>query len=60
MGRAIAPTKPSSSRPRKSPPSATPTARLVVIDADAVEIHIETQDRQTQLTVWSTLQPRHA
>ena len=35
-------------------------AKYVTIDADAVEIHIETQDRSTQLTVSSTLQPRNA
>jgi cell division topological specificity factor len=35
-------------------------AKYVPIDADAVEIHIETQDRQTQLTVSSTLAPRNA
>ena len=35
-------------------------AKYVTIDADEVEIHIETQDRQTQLTVSSTLQPRNA
>jgi len=35
-------------------------AKYVPIDADAVEIHIETQDRQTQLTVSSTLASRNA
>lgn len=35
-------------------------AKYVPIDAEAVEIHIETQDRQTQLTVSSTLAPRNA
>jgi cell division topological specificity factor len=35
-------------------------ARYVPIDADAVEIHIETMDRQTQLTVSSAIQPRNA
>lgn len=35
-------------------------AKYVTIDADAVEIHIETQDRQTQLTVSSTLASRNA
>ena len=35
-------------------------AKYVPIDADAVEIHIETQDRNTQLTVSSTLQARNA
>lgn len=35
-------------------------AKYVPIDAEAVEIHIETQERQTQLTVSSTLQARNA
>jgi cell division topological specificity factor len=35
-------------------------AKYVPIDADAVEIHIETMDRQTQLTVSSAIQPRNA
>lgn len=35
-------------------------AKYVPIDAEAVEIHIETQNRQTQLTVSSTLEPRNA
>ena len=35
-------------------------AKYVPIDAEAVEIHIETQHRQTQLTVSSTLSPRNA
>ncbi len=35
-------------------------AKYVPIDAEAVEIHIETQDRQTQLTVSSTLASRNA
>ncbi len=35
-------------------------AKYVPIDAEAVEIHIETQERATQLTVSSTLQPRNA
>ena len=35
-------------------------AKYVPIDAEAVEIQIETQDRQTQLTVSSTLQARNA
>jgi cell division topological specificity factor len=35
-------------------------AKYVQIDSEAVEIHIETQDRQTQLTVSSTLHARNA
>jgi cell division topological specificity factor len=35
-------------------------AKYVSIDADAVEIQIETHSRQTQLTVSSTIQPRNA
>ena len=35
-------------------------ARYVPIDADAVEIQIETRSRATQLTVSSTVQPRNA
>ncbi|HUJ61594.1 MAG TPA: cell division topological specificity factor MinE [Kofleriaceae bacterium] len=33
-------------------------ARYVPIDADAVEIHIETRNRATQLTVSSAISPR--
>ena len=35
-------------------------ARYVQIDADAVEIQIETRSRETQLTVSSRIQPRNA
>jgi cell division topological specificity factor len=35
-------------------------ARYVPIDADAVEIQIETRNRETQLTVSSAIQPRNA
>ncbi|MDQ3333567.1 MAG: cell division topological specificity factor MinE [Myxococcota bacterium] len=35
-------------------------AKYVPIEMEAVEIHIETQDRQTQLTVSSTLASRNA
>jgi cell division topological specificity factor len=35
-------------------------ARYVPINADAVEIQIETRSRQTQLTVSSQIQPRNA
>ncbi len=35
-------------------------AKYVPIETEAVEIHIETQDRQTQLTVSSTLASRNA
>ena len=35
-------------------------AKYVPIDADAVEIQIETRSRATQLTVSSTVQPRNA
>ena len=35
-------------------------ARYVPIDAEAVEIQIETRSRATQLTVSSTVQPRNA
>ena len=34
-------------------------AKYVPIDADAVEIQIETRSRQTQLTVSSAIQPRN-
>lgn len=34
-------------------------ARYVPIDAEAVEIQIETRSRQTQLTVSSAIQPRN-
>lgn len=33
-------------------------AKYVAIDADAVEIQIETRNRETQLTVSSSIQPR--
>ena len=35
-------------------------SKYVPIDADAVEIQIETRSRSTQLTVSSTVQPRNA
>ena len=35
-------------------------AKYVPIDADAVEIQIETRKRETQLTVSSSIQPRNA
>lgn len=35
-------------------------AKYVPIDADAVEIQIETHKRATQLTVSSSIQPRNA
>jgi len=35
-------------------------AKYVPIDADAVEIQIETRSRETQLTVSSAIQPRNA
>jgi cell division topological specificity factor len=35
-------------------------AKYVPIDADAVEIQIETRSRQTQLTVSSAIRPRNA
>ena len=35
-------------------------AKYVQIDADAVEIQIETHRRETQLTVSSRIQPRNA
>jgi cell division topological specificity factor len=35
-------------------------AKYVPIDADAVEIQIETRNRETQLTVSSAIQPRNA
>ena len=35
-------------------------ARFVQIDAEAVEIQIETRNRETQLTVSSAIQPRNA
>jgi len=35
-------------------------SKYVPIDADAVEIQIETRSRATQLTVSSTVQPRNA
>lgn len=35
-------------------------AKYVPIDADAVEIQIETRSRETQLTVSSSIQPRNA
>ena len=35
-------------------------AKYVPIDADAVEIQIETHSRETQLTVSSSIQPRNA
>ena len=35
-------------------------AKYVPIDADAVEIQIETRSRETQLTVSSPIQPRNA
>jgi cell division topological specificity factor len=35
-------------------------AKFVQIDADAVEIQIETRNRETQLTVSSAIQPRNA
>ena len=35
-------------------------AKYVPIDADAVEIQIETRNRATQLTVSSSIQPRNA
>lgn len=35
-------------------------AKYVPIDAEAVEIQIETRSRATQLTVSSTVQPRNA
>ena len=34
--------------------------KYVAIDAEAVEIQIETRSRQTQLTVSSAIQPRNA
>ena len=34
-------------------------AKYVPIDAEAVEIQIETRSRQTQLTVSSAIQPRN-
>lgn len=34
-------------------------AKYVPIDADAVDIQIETRSRQTQLTVSSAIQPRN-
>jgi cell division topological specificity factor len=35
-------------------------AKYVPINADAVEIQIETRNRETQLTVSSAIQPRNA
>ena len=35
-------------------------AKYVAIDAEAVDIQIETRSRQTQLTVSSAIQPRNA
>jgi cell division topological specificity factor len=35
-------------------------AKFVQIDAEAVEIQIETRNRETQLTVSSAIQPRNA
>lgn len=35
-------------------------AKYVPIDAEAVEIQIETRSRETQLTVSSAIQPRNA
>jgi cell division topological specificity factor len=35
-------------------------AKYVPIDAEAVEIQIETRKRETQLTVSSSIQPRNA
>jgi cell division topological specificity factor len=35
-------------------------AKYVSINADALEIEIQTHSRQTQLTVSSTIQPRNA
>ena len=35
-------------------------AKYVPIDAEAVEIQIETRNRETQLTVSSAIQPRNA
>ncbi|HEX4355090.1 MAG TPA: cell division topological specificity factor MinE [Polyangiales bacterium] len=35
-------------------------AKFVEIDAEAVEIQIETRNRETQLTVSSAIQPRNA
>jgi cell division topological specificity factor len=35
-------------------------AKYVTIDADAIDIQIETHKRQTQLTVSSAIQPRNA
>jgi cell division topological specificity factor len=35
-------------------------AKYVTIDADAIEIQIDTHKRQTQLTVSSAIQPRNA
>ena len=35
-------------------------SKYVPIDADAVEIQIETRSRETQLTVSSRIQPRNA
>jgi cell division topological specificity factor len=35
-------------------------SKYVAIDADAVEIQVETQNRGTQLTVSSRIQPRNA
>ena len=35
-------------------------AKYVKIDAEAVEIHIETHSRETQLQISSTVQPRNA
>ena len=39
---------------------ATVIAKYVPIDADAVEVHIETHSRETQLTVSSRIQARNA
>ncbi len=39
---------------------ATVIAKYVPIDAEAVEIQIETRNRETQLTVSSAIQPRNA
>jgi cell division topological specificity factor len=35
-------------------------SKYVPIDADAVEVQIETRKRETQLTVSSSIQPRNA
>jgi cell division topological specificity factor len=35
-------------------------SKYVPIDPEAVEIHIETHSRETQLTVSSSIQPRNA